>query len=91
MKKSLLINILLIIANATYAQTRTVHVFVALCDNENQGIIRVPEKLGNGQNPSSNLYWGAMYGVKSYFRYKSADWEYLKSYGQVDSTEGLYA
>ncbi|MGE3802544.1 MAG: hypothetical protein AB7H80_16120 [Candidatus Kapaibacterium sp.] len=43
-----------------------IHVIVALCDNENQGIIPVPKKLGNGQEPSTNLYWGAAYGVRAY-------------------------
>jgi len=39
------------------------HVVVALCDNVHQGIVPVPRALGNGQDPSSNLYWGARYGV----------------------------
>ncbi len=39
---------------------------VALCDNRYQGIVPVPAALGNGQDPGNNLYWGAMYGVKSY-------------------------
>jgi len=41
-------------------------VFVCLCDNANQGIVRVPSALGNGQDPKSNLYWGAMYGTKTF-------------------------
>ena len=44
-----------------------VHVMVALCDNKNQGIVKVNERLGNGQNPTSNLYWGAAYGIRTYF------------------------
>lgn len=43
-----------------------VHVMVALCDNENQGIVKVNKRLGNGQNPTTNLYWGAAYGVRTY-------------------------
>jgi len=58
---------------------QTIHVFVALCDNANQGIVPVPASLGNGQDPKSNLYWGAAYGVKSYFRYKTSDWQLVKS------------
>ena len=58
---------------------RTIHVFVALCDNEHQGIVPVPEKLGNGKMPNSNLYWGAAYGVKSYFKNKTSDWQFVKS------------
>lgn len=30
--------------------TRTVHVFVALADNQYQGIVPVPPKLGNGDD-----------------------------------------
>ncbi|MCD4795483.1 MAG: hypothetical protein K8R54_19795 [Bacteroidales bacterium] len=57
---------------------KTVHVFVALCDNENQGIVPVPEKIGNGKDPLHNLYWGAGYGVKNYFDKKSSDWKLIK-------------
>ena len=57
------------------------HVVVALCDNVNQGIVPVPRALGDGQNPRSNLYWGAAYGVRTYFKRQSryellgASWE----------------
>lgn len=57
---------------------QTAHVFVALCDNKYQGIVPVPAKIGNGQDPSNNLYWGAMYGVKTYFK-NSKDWTLVKS------------
>ncbi|MEM9679133.1 MAG: hypothetical protein AAF901_02315, partial [Bacteroidota bacterium] len=57
---------------------RTIHVFVALCDNVNQGIVPVPSKLGNGQDPKNNLYWGALYGVKTYFK-NSKDWTLVKT------------
>lgn len=50
----------------TGATAKTIHVLVALCDNENQGIVKVPAALGNGQDPRNNLYWGAMYGTKTY-------------------------
>ena len=61
-----------------HAQERpkTVHVFVALCDNKNQGIVPVPEQLGRGDDPARNLYWGAAYGVKTFFR-RSAKWEWI--------------
>lgn len=60
------------------ATPRTVHVFVALCDNEHQGIVPVPATLGNGKDARNNLYWGAAYGVRSYFRYKTSDWSFVK-------------
>jgi len=47
---------------------KAVHVFVALCDNVNQGIVRVPDALGNGQDPNGNLYWGAKYGLRTFFK-----------------------
>jgi len=43
-----------------------VHVVVALCDNKNQGIVPVSASLGNGQDPRTNLYWGALYGVRTH-------------------------
>ncbi|ANM32377.1 hypothetical protein ABI59_19830 [Acidobacteria bacterium Mor1] len=49
-----------------------VHAIVALCDNENQGIVPVPEQLGNGLDPASNLYWGALYGLRTHM--KKAGW-----------------
>jgi hypothetical protein len=48
------------------------HVIVALCDNDNQGIVPVPRALGNGQDPAGNLYWGARYGVRTYLSRESA-------------------
>lgn len=56
--------------------TKVAHVYVALCDNLHQGIIPVPPFLGNGQDPANNLYWGARYGVKSFFR-NSAEWKLI--------------
>ena len=41
---------------------------VALADNDHQGIVPVPRQLGDGDDPANNLYWGARYGVKTYFR-----------------------
>ena len=62
------------VAPAQDSALRSVHVFVALADNQNQGIIPVPAKLGNGEDPEHNLYWGSAYGVKTFFA-RSADWE----------------
>jgi hypothetical protein len=68
--------VLLLTLNAQQAQgpaSRTVHVFVALADNQSQGIVPVPAKIGNGEDPENNLYWGSAYGIKT-FRARSADW-----------------
>ncbi len=61
-------------AAAQESGLRSVHVFVALADNQSQGIIPVPAKLGNGEDPEHNLYWGSAYGVKTFFA-RSAEWE----------------
>lgn len=60
------------------ASTKTIHVFVALCDNKYQGIVPVPKAIGNGQDPANNLYWGCAYGVKTYFK-KSKEWKLVKT------------
>lgn len=56
---------------------RTAHILVALCDNKYQGIVPVPAKIGNGQDPGNNLYWGAMYGIKTFFS-RSKDWQLVR-------------
>jgi hypothetical protein len=61
----------------------TIHVLVALCDNKYQGIVPVPSKIGNGQDPNSNLYWGCGAGVRTYFK-NSKNWIFLKRYA-IDS------
>lgn len=61
-------------ASAQVPALRTVHVFVALADNQSQGIVPVPAKIGNGDDPERNLYWGSAYGVKTFFA-RSAEWE----------------
>lgn len=57
---------------------RVVHVFVSLADNQHQGIVPVPARLGDGDAPASNLYWGAAFGVKTFFR-SSPDWELIST------------
>ncbi|OQP56930.1 hypothetical protein A3860_10160 [Niastella vici] len=62
---------------------KTIHVFVALCDNKYQGIVPVPASIGNGQDPNSNLYWGCDAGIRTWFK-KSKEWTMVKRY-KVDS------
>ena len=69
-----------VVAAAAWAQespVRTVHVFVALADNQHQGIVPVAASLGNGEDAERNLYWGSAYGVKTFFS-RSADWERIR-------------
>ncbi|CAM1372892.1 hypothetical protein [Tenacibaculum xiamenense] len=78
MKGKMIIAICLMFFKVSFGQTKTVHVYVALCDNKFQGIVPVPKKLGDGKDPKNNLYWGAAYGVKSYLKYKTKDWQLVK-------------
>ena len=64
--------------NSYDSLTPTIHIMVALCDNKYQGIVPVPAKIGNGQDPANNLYWGCAYGIKSFFS-KNSEWKLLKS------------
>ncbi|WP_238528706.1 hypothetical protein U8527_21000 [Kordia algicida OT-1] len=77
MMKSFFTILLFCISFSVFGQKK-IHVFVALCDNIHQGIVPVPKSLGNGQNPQTNLYWGALYGMKTYFK-RSKDWEFIKT------------
>lgn len=91
MKKCALLKIAaLLLATAVLSaqeQPKVIHVFVALADNQNQGIVPVPPRLGNGEDAERNLYWGAAAGVKTYFR-RSAEWTLLQS-GLKPKTEIL--
>ena len=64
-------------------EIKSIHVIVALCDNDSQGIVPVPKTLGNGDDPKNNLYWGALYGTKSYLK-RSKDWTLLETRKKVD-------
>ena len=57
---------------------KTIHVFVALADNQHQGIVPVPAKIGNGDDAANNLYWGCANGVKTWFA-KSKAWELVQT------------
>ncbi len=59
--------------DAARSPPRVIRVFVALADNATQGIVPVPPRLGNGDDPRNNLYWGARYGVKT-FLHRGGDW-----------------
>lgn len=67
----------LLLCSALYAQ-KTIHVYVALCDNVYQGIVPVPKAIGNGDDPRNNLYWGCGYGVKTYFK-RHAEWDLVET------------
>jgi hypothetical protein len=74
---------LLLLSFNTFGQCRVIHVLVALCDNINQGIVPVPEAIGNGKDPGRNLYWGCGYGVKTFFK-NQIEWKLIT---QVNNPE----
>ncbi|MFM2387440.1 MAG: hypothetical protein RL660_2197 [Bacteroidota bacterium] len=70
--------------SGSYSDAKTIHIFVALCDNVHQGIVPVPATIGNGQVADKNLYWGAAYGIYNFFA-KQKEWKLLER-AKVDST-----
>jgi hypothetical protein len=62
-----------------------IYVIVSLVDNISQGIEPVPAKIGDGNNPSSNLYWGAAYGVKTFLS-KANGWRKLGCEKNINPT-----
>ena len=65
-------------AHARAGDERRIAVFVALCDNASQGIQPVPAKIGDGDVPAANLYWGCSDGASSLFK-RSAKWKLIKT------------
>jgi hypothetical protein len=61
---------------ALAARGGDIRIFVALADNKTQGIIPVPEKIGNGNDPQRNLYWGCDEALPVAFR-ASGDWKFV--------------
>ena len=57
---------------------RLIHVFAALADNQHQSIAPVPAKLLNADDPARNLYWGAAFEVRNFFR-KNPEWKEIAS------------
>jgi len=53
---------------------KRIHVTVALCDNQYQGIIKVGARIGDGDDPASNLYWGCSDGLWKVFD-KAPEWQ----------------
>ena len=77
--------LLLLCLASALAEQKSVRVFVALCDNKTQGIAPVGEKIGNGDNPDANLYWGCTDGLGSYFR-QSKRWKVADSKADVSKS-----
>ena len=70
--------VLLEIVSADEPAARRIHVVVALCDNEHQGILPVNARIGNGDDLANNLYWGCSEGLWRTFD-KSSDWKKIET------------
>ena len=84
MNKNFAVSIVILLISLNFSHiraqdsVRTIHVFVALCDRENQGIISSNPSLENGEDAKNNQYWGALYGVKNFFK-RSENWQLLST------------
>jgi hypothetical protein len=58
----------LLLLSPAVAAERRIAVFVGLCDNATQGIVKVGAKIGDGNKPDDNLYWGCSDGLRSCFK-----------------------
>lgn len=70
---------------ATATPNTHIYVIVSLVDNISQGIVPVPAKIGNGDDPRSNLYWGALYGVKTFLS-KADGWQKMGCEQDISDT-----
>jgi hypothetical protein len=70
--------LLLCLAASASADPARIHVFVALADNRTQGIQPVPARIGDGDRPETNLYWGCDEALKPVLK-ASADWKLVSS------------
>lgn len=84
MKRIFICFLFLINVLTASASAKLIHVFVALCDNDSQGIVPVPKKIGNGNDPDNNLYWGCGYGIRTYFK-NSAEWKLISKRKNISS------
>lgn len=73
-----LVLVWVLLTSAGFSEEKQIRVFVALCDNETQGIAKVNPRIGDGDNAAANLYWGCSDGLKSYFQ-KSSKWKLIES------------
>jgi len=73
---------IILLPHLAHAAPKSVRVFVALCDNKTQGIVPVGEKIGDGDKPDANLYWGCSDGFGTYFK-RSKSWNVTESTSDV--------
>lgn len=89
MRMPAVIGVIMLALNAHVAAgEKTIGVFVALADNQSQGIVPVPKAIGNGDDPERNLYWGTADGLKGVFD-RSQKWKLAEKREASENTEVL--
>jgi hypothetical protein len=68
----------LLLTATAVAEPARIHVFVALADNASEGIIPVPAKIGDGNDPKGNLYRGCSEALPPVFK-ESRDWRLVST------------
>ena len=78
--------LLLVLSTHAFGEGPTkIHLFIALCDNLTQGIQPVGAKIGNGDDPDNNLYWGCSDGAGRVFP-RSKLWKQIEVQKDVSDT-----
>lgn len=79
MKKNKILILLFLIINMNgFSQTKTIHVFVGLCNDNTQFVTPISPNFTIGSMPETNIFWGAENGVLSYFEKKADNWKLIK-------------
>ncbi len=74
---------LIVMLSPLSAAGRSIRVFIALCDNKTQGIVPVGAKIGDGDVPDENLYWGCDDGFGSLFQSTASNRVILRTESDV--------
>tara|TARA_B100001750_G_scaffold241966_1_gene254530 strand:- start:429 stop:1190 length:762 start_codon:yes stop_codon:yes gene_type:complete len=74
-----IIKILIITVSCIFAEDnlRTIHILVPLCNSEHDGMVSVSTGCDYNK-PETNLFWGAIYGIKTFFKADVNNWEHIQ-------------
>lgn len=61
-----------------FSQTKTIHIFVALCNDNTQFVTPINRNYTVSSVPETNIFWGAENGVLSYFKNKADNWKLVR-------------
>jgi len=64
---------------------RTIHVLVPLCNSEHDRMVGTSTGC-DYDKPSTNLFWGAIYGVKTFFKSDLENWEHIYDIQYTESS-----